>query len=211
MRTHGNSPLGIEGRRRLVDLMLGGLSVPEAAARRGVAVATAHRWITRWNQASDAQQRSLECLLDRSSRPLHSPGRVGSEIEQLILDLRARTNLGPARLSHIVHLAPSTISKVLRRHGRSRGACTPRPITRRYKWAEPSALIHLDTAKLARFACPGHRTRGRSTETHLRKDRGMGHVVVHVAIDDHSRYAYVEQHTNERGEMGLPRFGGHLQ
>ncbi len=28
----------------------------------------------------------------------------------------------------------------------------------------------------------------------------MGHVVMHVAIDDHSRYAYVEQHTNERGE-----------
>ncbi len=54
MRTHGNSPLGIEGRRRLVDLMLGGLSLPEAAARRRVAVATAHRWITRWNQASDA-------------------------------------------------------------------------------------------------------------------------------------------------------------
>ncbi len=67
MPTHGNSPLGIEGRRRLVDLMLGGLSTREAAARRGVSVATAHRWITRWNQASDAQQRSLECLLDRSS------------------------------------------------------------------------------------------------------------------------------------------------
>ncbi len=49
MRTHGNSPLGIEGRRRLVDLVLGGLSLREAAARRGVSVATAHRWITRWN------------------------------------------------------------------------------------------------------------------------------------------------------------------
>ncbi len=133
-----------------------------------------------------------------------APGVSRSEIEQLILDLRARTNLGPARLSHIVHVAPSTISKVLKRHGRSRGACTPRPITRRYEWAEPGALIHLDTAKLARFARPGHRTRGRSTETHLRKDRGMGHVVVHVAIDDHSRYAYVEQHTNERAEPVKP-------
>ncbi len=211
MPTHGNSPLGIESPRRLVDLMLGGLSLREAAARRRVSVATAHRWITRWNQASDAQRSTLECLSDRSSRPRRSPRRVGDEIEQLILDARARTNLGPARLSHIVHLAPSTISKVLRRHGRSRGACTPQPITRRYKWAEPGALIHRDTAKLARFARPGHRTRGRCTETHLRKDRGMGHVVVHVAIDDHSRYAYVEQHTDERGEMGLPRFGGHLQ
>ncbi len=32
----------------------------------------------------------------------------------------------------------------------------------------------------------------------------MGHVVVHVAIDDHSRYAYVEQHTNERAEPVKP-------
>ncbi len=131
----------------------------------------------------------FQYLKDRSRRPYRQPKRTDAALEQLILDLRARTNLGPARLSHIVHLAPATIWKVLKRHGRSRGACAPRPITRRYEWAEPGALIHLDTTKLARFACPGHRTRGRSTETHLRKGRGMGHVVVHVAIDDHTRMA----------------------
>ncbi len=68
----------------------------------------------------------------------------------------------------------------------------------------PDALIHIHTAKLARFTRPGHRTRGRSTETRRDKGRGMGHVVVHVAIDDHSRYAYVEQHTDERGETCAP-------
>ncbi len=135
----------------------------------------------------------FQCLKDRSHQPYRQPKRTDAALAQLILDLSARTNLGPARLSHIVHLAPATIWKVLRRHGRSRGACTPRPITRRYAWAEPGALIHLDTAKLARFQRPGHRTRGRSTETYLRTDRGMGHVVVHVvvhvAIDDHTRMA----------------------
>ncbi len=75
----------------------------------------------------------FQCLKDRSSRPYRQPKRTDAALEQLILDLRARTNLGPARLSHIMHLAPSTILKVLKRHGKSRGACAPRPITRRYE------------------------------------------------------------------------------
>ncbi len=134
----------------------------------------------------------FQCLKDRSRRPYRQPKRTDAALEQLILDTRARTNLGPVRLLHIVNMPPSTIWKVLKRYGKSRGACAPRPI-RRYEWAEPGALIHLDTAKLARFARPGHRTRGRSTETRRDKDRGMGHVVVHVvvhvAIDDHTRMA----------------------
>ena len=31
-------------------------------------------------------------------------------------------------------------------------------------------------------------------------NEGMGYAVVHVAIDDHSRYAYVELHADQRGE-----------
>ncbi len=177
MRTHAHAPLSIEGRRRLVELILkwhlhppGSEGAERLASNRP---SLDHPLECGW-------RRSTACSFSASriapAGPIASPKRTDAALEQLILDLRARTNLGPARLSHIVHLAPSTIWKVLKRHGRSRGACTPRPITRRYEWAEPGALIHLDTAKLARFARPGHRTRGRSTETHLRKDRGMGHL-----------------------------------
>ena len=61
MSVHRNAPLSIEGRRRLVDLMLGGLLVREAARSRGVSPATAHRRITRWRQATgdDAWLRAL--------------------------------------------------------------------------------------------------------------------------------------------------------
>jgi transposase InsO family protein len=200
MQVHANAPLSVEGRRRLVESMTSGLSVREAARAHGVAAATAHRWITRWRAASEEERRSLRCLADRSSRPHHQPRRSAHELEQRILDARSRTNLGPARLSHIVGASPSTIWKVLKRHGRSRGACRPRPVTKRYEWAEAGALIHIDTAKLARFDRPGHRTRGRSTETRRHTDRGLGHVVIHVAIDDRSRYAYVEQHSDETGD-----------
>lgn len=198
MQVHANAPLSVEGRRRLVELMTSGLSIREAARVCGVAPATAHRWITRWRNASEEERRSLRCFSDRSSRPHHQPRRSTPDLEQRILETRSRTNLGPARLSHMVGAPPSTIWKVLKRHGTSRGACTTRPITKRYEWAEPGALIHIDTAKLARFERPGHRTRGRSSRSG--RTEGLGYVVVHVAIDDHSRYAYVEQHTDETGD-----------
>ena len=52
-------------------------------------------------------------------------------------------------------------------------------------------------ADLARFGSPGHRTRGRAgVDVHA--NEGMGATFVHVAVDDHSRYAYVEQHADER-------------
>ena len=198
MQVHANAPLSVEGRRRLVAFIVGGLSIREAAAAFGVAPATAHRWITRWREASETDRRSMACFADRPSRPHHQPRRSDAQLEERILQARSRTNLGPARLSHIVGAPPSTIGKVLQRHGRSRGACVPRPITKRYEWAEAGALIHIDTAKLARFDKPGHRVRGRQTGVH--RSEGAGYVVLHVAIDDHSRYAYVEQHTDEKGE-----------
>jgi transposase InsO family protein len=117
--------------------------------------------------------------------------------EAPILEARRQTNLGPGRLTHICRRHRSTIHKVLARNGMSRLRTDPRPLTRRYEWSRPGALIHLDTAKLARFRVPGHRTRGRGGSHH---NEGMGYAVVHVAVDDHSRYAYVEIHADERGE-----------
>ena len=93
--------------------------------------------------------------------------------------------------------ARSTIWKVLHRAGMSRLPSEPRPVTRRYEWARPGALIHIDTARLARFERPGHRTRGRGER---QRNRGAGWVFLHVAVDDHSRYAYIEQLADERAE-----------
>lgn len=198
MPLHAHAPLSVEGRRRMVALIEGGLSQREAARRMGVSPATANRWARRFREATEQARTSLSCLLDRSSKPHHQPRHLSEDQEAPILTARRRTNLGPARIAHLVGRAPSTIWKVLKRHGLSRGATAPRPITKRYEWAEPGALIHIDTATLARFKAPGHRTRGRTAGTHV--SEGMGHVVVHVAIDDHSRYAYVEQHADERAD-----------
>lgn len=196
MPTHANAPLTPEGRRRMVLMIERGASLRRAAAEFSVAVATAHRWWHRFKDA-DPDERRGACFRDRSSRPHRSPRRLSAAEEAPILAARRQTNLGPGRLAHICRRHRSTIYKVLRRHGMGRRVSAPRPIRRRYEWSEPGALLHLDTAKLARFATPGHRTRGRGAHAH--DNEGMGYSVAHVAIDDHSRYAYVELHSDERG------------
>jgi transposase InsO family protein len=197
MQVHANAALGLAGRRRLVGLIEAGLSQRQAAHALGVSPATANRWARRWRAASESERRSSSCLADRSSRPHRSPRRLSADQEAPILAARAATNLGPGRLAHICRRSRSTIWKVLHRHGLSRRRRGPRPLTRRYEWARPGALIHIDTARLARFRSPGHRTRGRAG-VDIHANEGMGHVFVHVAVDDHSRYAYLEQHADER-------------
>ena len=197
MQLHANAALGLAGRRRLVGLVEQGHSLRAAAAALSVAPATAHRWWHRWADAGERERASGACLADRSSRPHRSPRRLSAEQEAPILAARAQTNLGPGRLAHICRRARSTIWKVLQRHGRSRRRTGPRPITRHYEWARAGALIHIDTARLARFRQPGHRTRGRSG-VDIHANEGLGSTFVHVAVDDRSRYAYVEQHADER-------------
>ncbi len=135
-------------------------------------------------------------MVDRSSRPQRSPRRLSAAQEEPILRARRQTNLGPGRLAGICRRARSTIWKVLHRHGLSRLRREPQPPARRYEWSRPGALIHVDTAQLPAFRQPGHRVRGRSTESR-RGRSSLGFVYLHVAVDDRTRYAYVEQHPDQ--------------
>jgi transposase InsO family protein len=120
--------------------------------------------------------------------------------EQLrICQARQRTNLGPGRLAGLLGRARSTIHKVLARHGLSRRRRAPRQTFKRYEWAEPGALLHMDVKRLARFERPGHWASGGQRSEQIR-NRGIGWAYLHVVIDDHSRYLYVEQHDHEDAE-----------
>jgi transposase InsO family protein len=188
MRLHRNAALGLAGRRRLVLLVSeGGLSQRQAARALGVSPATAHRWVTRWRVAGHLGD---ACLADRSSRPHHQPRLLPAAEQRRICQARRATNLGPGRLAGVCGRARSTIWKVLWRAGLSRLPRAPRPLARRYEWSQPGALIHIDSARLGRFSHPGHRTRGRGEPN---RNRRAGWVFIHVAVDDHSRYAYLEQ------------------
>src|SRR3954447_7784322 len=58
MGVHANAKLGPAGRRRLVELIRGGVFERGAEAALSVAPATAHRWSLRERQASDQERAS---------------------------------------------------------------------------------------------------------------------------------------------------------
>ena len=83
---------------------------------------------------------------------------------------------------------PATSCRVVR--------AAQRQTFRRYEWGEPGALLHMDVKRLARFDVAGHWATGGERREQIR-NRGAGWVYLHVVIDDHSRYLYVEQHARE--------------
>jgi transposase InsO family protein len=165
-----------------------GVSPPLAAASGGCSRATAYRLCRRYREGGWA------ALRDRPSTPLRQPRRLSAEAEQRIVLTRLRTAYGPVRLAGLVPHPPSTIGKVLRRHGCSR---LPRPhadaarCARRYERERPGELLHVDTKQLGRFWEPGKRVLGLDAGRPHR-NRRVGWQHLHVAIDDHSRLAYAE-------------------
>ncbi|HYU17027.1 MAG TPA: IS481 family transposase [Candidatus Acidoferrum sp.] len=203
MKVHANAALGPAGRLALCEAIESGMTLRAAAAALNVAPATAHRWWHRRQAASEAELASGAWLRDRSSRPERQPRRLSPAQEEPILRARRETGLGPGRLAGIVRKARSTIWKVLHRHGLSRRRRSPRQTYRRYEWSRPGALLHVDTAQLARFERPGHRM----TADRGRRSRGVGKVFLHACVDDRSRYAYVEQHGDERAATAAAFMG----
>jgi hypothetical protein len=163
----------------------------------GVAPATAHRWWHRWLAASEEQRASRECLRARAPVPRSCPWALSAEAEQRIVAARTQTNLGPARLAGLVGYRRSTIYKVLKRHGCSRRRSAPRQSTKRYEWAAPGALVHIDAMRLPKFDRPGHWATGDRGD----RNRGLGEVYVVSVVDDHSRLAYCELHNAEDGSV----------
>jgi transposase InsO family protein len=181
----------------LVSLIESGSTFRQAAACLNVAPATAHRWWRRWQAADEQDRGSGRWAWDRSSRPHCSPTRTPPEREAAICQARTRTNLGPGRLAGLVGHPRSTVHAVLVRHGLSRRRRRgERQTFKRFEWSEPGALLHMDVKRLARFEKPGHWASG-GQRAEQRRTRGAGWVYLHVVIDDHSRYLYVEQHAHE--------------
>jgi hypothetical protein len=199
MGEHHRAALGPAGRVALVEVIVSGSTFRQAAACLNVAPATAYRWWRRWQTAGEVERVSGRWAFDRSSRPHRSPRRTPVFEEQRICEARRRTNLGPGRLAGLVGHPRSTVHAVLVRHGLSRRRRGERQTFKRFEWAEPGALLHMDVKRLARFDQPGHWATGGQRSEQIR-NRGAGWVYLHVVIDDHSRYLYVEQHNHEDAE-----------
>jgi transposase InsO family protein len=171
-----------------------GWPVARAAEMAGVSRATAHKWLRRHREGG------LQGLEDRSSAPHRRPRALSERQVKRICRARLRAKVGPHRLAPELGHPRSTVYGVLRRRGLHRLDLLDRPTgapIRRYERARPGELVHLDVKKLGRIPLGGgHRIHGDRT----RRGRRIGHDFIHVAVDDHSRWAFVQVHPDERGE-----------
>jgi len=201
MPPHPRAKLGPAGRFALTEAIASGMTQKAAAAAFCVSPATAHRWWHRRRSATPLALRSGAWSLDRSSRPGRSPRLLEEEHQQRICEARRRTGWGPRLVAGATGYPHSTVWKVLRRHGLSRPAQGPRELPNRYEWPCPGDLLHMDTARYARFERPGHAVTGdRSQRSRdwMAPETRVGYDFAHAVVDDHSRLAYVELHDDER-------------
>jgi transposase InsO family protein len=174
-----------------------GWSVAAAAESLGVSRATAHKWRRRF------EQEGVAGLEDRSSAPRRRPHALSTRQVDRIVRARRRLKVGPHRLGPELGHPRSTIYGILRRHGMSRLSHLDRPTGSpvRYEREHPGELVHVDVKKLGKIRPGGGwRMLGRSEDTRRGRSYGkVGYDYLHVAIDDHSRYAYVEALADEKG------------
>ncbi|MUT89084.1 IS481 family transposase [Streptomyces sp. Z38] len=194
---HRNAPLTETGRLRLARCVVeDNWPLRRAAERFQVSPTTARRWADRYRQFGEAG------MSDRSSRPRTSPRRTPTRTERRIIKVRVLRRWGPARIAHLLHLVPSTVHRVLTRFGLARLTHLDRAtgrVIRRYERDRPGELVHVDIKKLGNIPDGGgHKVLGRQAGRRTRA--GTGYSYLHTAVDDHSRLAYSETHTDEKKE-----------
>lgn len=148
----------------------------------GVSERTVYKWLARY------RAHGLAGLADGSSVARRRPHALAPAWLALIRLLR-QAKLVAAEIAERLPLARSTVSAALKRLGLARlRYLNPPPPVQRYEWSRPGELVHMDIKKLGRIVRPSHRVTG----NHRDSVAGAGWEYAHVAVDDCTRFAYVE-------------------
>lgn len=181
MDVHKNARSCPASRALLVDRVeRQGWSLSAAARAAGMSVRRSREWRRR--------SKANEPLEDRSSRPKRQPNKISEEDRARIVELR-KTRMTVRQIAQNVRTSSvATVARVCRAAGIGRlRFLDPVAPVQRYEHAVPGEMLHIDTKRLARIeGGPGHRITGNRRHTYA------GWEWMHVAIDDHSRIAYVE-------------------
>jgi len=190
MNVHQNARLTVRRRQELVARIQSGTPLKHAARAFDVSIRTVRKWWRRY------QDEGRDGLHDRSSRPHHSPRQTAAPL-QLAAKVLRRQQWTCQQIAGALELSAATVARILRRCGLSRRGRLEAPLMiARYEHPQPGDLLHVDTKKLGRVQGLGHRITGRTAGVH--RLRGVGWEHLHVAVDDHSRVAYVELLNDER-------------
>jgi transposase InsO family protein len=176
------------------------------AAAMGISRQCVKKWLDRYEAEGDAG------LEDRSSRPHRTPRRTSPEVEAGVVELRRRERRGPDFIGSELGVPARTVSRILVRHQVPPLAVLD-PITGeviraskvtavRYERARPGELVHMDVKKLGKIPPGGGwRAEGQTADNHRsRVDKApVGYDYVHSLVDDHTRLAYSEVLTDEKG------------
>src|SRR5262245_33754031 len=164
----------MDQREEFVRLALApGANKGELCRRFGISRSKGYKWIARY------MAEGRDGLADRSRRPHRSPNRTAAAVEAEVLRVRESSNnaWGGRKIAHVLGRdgelavpAPSTITEILRRHGKleQRAGEHPGPY-QRFEREQPNELWQMDFK--GDFAT----------------SRGRCHPL--TVIDDHSRYA----------------------
>ena len=147
------------------------------------------KWVQRFRQLGAAG------LEDGSSRPQQTPHITSPVRVTFIRQLREQHGLPAWAIGRALRMPRSTVGAWLRRLGLSQRPMAPSVPIQRYEWPHPGDLLHVDIKPLGRFRRVGHRIHGNPRLA----SPGAGWEYVHVAVDDHTRLAYVEVLADQRG------------
>jgi transposase InsO family protein len=189
MDYHYHARLVVCGREELAkEVLEGRLSLKEAAASFRLSRQSAGKWVRRYREAG------RDGLSDRSSRPRRSPRLTGSELVQRVELLRRERWTG-VRIAQATGLSRATVSRILVRLKLNKAKMLePQAPILRYEHPTPGDLLHIDIKKLAQIKSPGKRLTGNPQD----ETRGAGWEFLYVAVDDHSRMAYVAMMPDEK-------------
>ena len=190
MKLHRNAKTTPTSRLELVRRTVDdGWRYQAVADGYGVSVRTVAKWVQRFRQLGAAG------LEDGSSRPQQTPHITSPVRVTFIRQLREQHGLPARAIGRALRMPRSTVGAWLRRLGLSQRPIAPSVPIQRYEWPHPGDLLHVDIKPLGRFRCVGHRIHGNPRLA----SPGAGWEYVHVAVDDHTRLAYVEVLADQRG------------
>jgi transposase len=144
MKLHSNAALSLNGRRRLVRMVIEqGRSIRAAAEAASVSERTCSKWVARYRVEGDPG------LLDRSSAPGRVHNRTDEHFVQLLVSLR-RLRFTAPELADLLDMPVSMISGILKRIGLGKLGRLGLERVERYERARPGELIHVDVKKFGR-------------------------------------------------------------